>query len=288
MKRLINTLIQEKYCITVCAPLGLLATNYREEFYPELEADTIHALFHIPVADDQQYCFNYRVGTYDCVIIDEDSMVADETFDMIHDALDKQAHRPLVIIAGDERQQPPLKTINGRTVQTTSIIVNRRLRKVSQIHSLYQQFRSTDKAYLQFLEYIRYLKPAQYVLNNFQKPLLLFQNSEVSDYDIWDMVRAMPNATFLTVSRAAAACMNKIVIERLFGEHATFCHTFGKRPARLFPLKEHADCSNTKYRQTQWHRQWPRGNHLQQPGKYSPPPISQRSEDLYPSCYYSI
>ena len=32
--------------------------------------------------------------------IDEASMVADDTFDMIHDTLERQLHRPLVIIAG--------------------------------------------------------------------------------------------------------------------------------------------------------------------------------------------
>ena len=71
-------------------------------------------------------------------------MVANDTFEMIHDTLEKQVHRPLVIIASDECQQPPLGTINGRTTQTTLILKNRRLLEVCQIHSLYQQFRCTD------------------------------------------------------------------------------------------------------------------------------------------------
>ena len=118
MKRLVHTLIEEEYSVTVCAPLGLLATNYREEFYPDLEADTIHALFNIPVAADQQYVVKYAIGKYDAIIVDEASKVADDTFHMIHDTLEKQVHRPLAIIAGDECQQPPLQTVNGRTIQT--------------------------------------------------------------------------------------------------------------------------------------------------------------------------
>ena len=47
VKRLIHMLIEEEYSVTVCAPLGLLATNYREEFYPDLQADTIHTHFSI-------------------------------------------------------------------------------------------------------------------------------------------------------------------------------------------------------------------------------------------------
>ena len=62
VKHLVHTLIEEEYCVTVCAPLGLLATNYREEFYPDLQADTIHVLFNIPVAADQQYVVNYNIG----------------------------------------------------------------------------------------------------------------------------------------------------------------------------------------------------------------------------------
>ena len=228
VKRLIHTLIEEEFSVTVCAPLGLLATNYREEFYPDLQADTIHALFRIPVAADQQYVVNYNIGKYDAIIIDEASMVADDTFDMIHDTLEKQVHRPLVIITGDEYQQPLLQTINGRTTQTTSILNNRRLREVCQIHSLYQQFRCTDKAYLDFLQYIRYTQPQQYVLDNFQRPLLLFQQSDITDYDIWHTVQDAPDATFLTVSRAAANRVNSIVIGRMFQE---------KTPLSTIPLE---------------------------------------------------
>ena len=201
VKRLIHTLIEEEYSVAVCAPLGLLATNYREEFYPDLQADTIHALFNIAVAADQEYVVNYNIGKYDAIIIDEASMVADNTFDMIHDTLEKQPHRPLVIIAGDECQQPPLQTINGRTTQTTSILKNRRLHEVCQIHSLYQQFRCTDKAYMDFLQYIRYSRPEQYVLDNFQRPLLLFHQSEITDYDIWHTLQDAPDATFLSLPR---------------------------------------------------------------------------------------
>ena len=121
-----------------------------------------------------------------------------------------------LIIAGDECQQPPLQTINGRTTQTTSILKNRCLSEVCQIHSLYQQFRCTDKPYLDFLQYNRYSQPQQYVLDNFQRPLLMFHQSDITDYDIWQTVRDAPDAPFLTVSRAAANRVNSIVIGRMF------------------------------------------------------------------------
>ena len=58
------------------------------------------------------------MGKYDAVTIDEASMVAEDTFALTHESLEKQVHRLVVIIAGDEFQQPPLQTINGKTVQT--------------------------------------------------------------------------------------------------------------------------------------------------------------------------
>ena len=49
----------------------------------------------------------------------------------------------------------------------TSILKKQRLREVSQIQCLYQQFRCNDQPYLDFLQYIHYTKPEQYVLDNF-------------------------------------------------------------------------------------------------------------------------
>ena len=147
---------------------------------------------------------------------------------MIHDTLEKQVYRPLVIIAGDESQQPPLQMINGCTTQTTSILKNPCLREVCQIHSLYQQFRCTDKPYMDFLQHIRYSSPQQYVVDNFQPPLLLFNQSDITDLDIWHTVKDAPDATFLTVSPDAANCVNNIVIAHMFQE---------KTPVSTIPLE---------------------------------------------------
>lgn len=65
---------------------------------------------------------------------------------------------------------------------------------------------------MDFLQYIRYTKPQQYVLDNFQRPLLLFNNSDLTDYDILKTIKDAPDATFLTVSHAAATGVNNIVI----------------------------------------------------------------------------
>ena len=69
---------------------------------------------------------------------------------------------------------------------------------------------------MDFLQYIRYSRPQQYVVDNFQRPLLLFEQSDITDFDIWHTVEDAPDATFLTVSRAAANRVNNIVIARAF------------------------------------------------------------------------
>ena len=86
--------------------------------------------------------------------------------------------------------------------------------------------------YLDFLQYIRYSQPQQYVLDNFQRPLLLFQQSDIMDYDIWHTVQDAPDATFLTVSQAAANRVNSIVISRMFQE---------KTPLSTIPLQNDVD-----------------------------------------------
>ena len=55
LKRLLHTLIQEEFQVTLCAPLALLATAYRKESSPDLQADTVFALFNIPVTEQQEH-----------------------------------------------------------------------------------------------------------------------------------------------------------------------------------------------------------------------------------------
>ena len=66
------------------------------------------------------------------------------------------------------------------------------------------------------------------MLDNFQRALLLFQQSHITDYDIWHTVKDAPDATFLTVSKAAANRVNSLVIARMFQE---------KTPISMIPLE---------------------------------------------------
>ena len=81
---------------------------------------------------------------------------------------------------------------------------------------------------MDFLQYIRYSRPQQYVVDNFQRPLLLFEQSDITDFNIWHTVKVAPDATFLTVSRAAANRVNNIMIA---------CAFQNKTPLSTIPLE---------------------------------------------------
>ena len=281
-----HTLIEVEYCVTVCTLLGLLPTNSREEFYPDLQAHTIHALFNIPVAADKQYAVNYNIGKYDAIIIDEASMVADDTFEMINNTLEKQVHRPLVIIAGDECQQLPLQTINGRTIQTTSILKNCRLRKVCQIHSLYQQFRCTDKPYMDFLQYIRYSRPQQYVVDNFQRPLLLFEQSDNGLRHMAHCSRRARRHLSNSLPCRCKSCQQHCDCPHLPGENTGVDDTPGEWCPRLSPFSRHARRCNSKSRQTYWCGQRPARHNSKQSEQHPPLEVSKREDDVHLPCHH--
>lgn len=166
LKRLICSALQSGANAALCAPLAILVSAYRDQFPQELYADTLHAMFHIPVNADEPHMVNYRLGHYDLLLVEEASMISESNFDMLNSTLNKQVRRPLVIVAGDEKQQPPLETRGRRTVQRKSILNRRELRQSSQTDSLYRQFRCRDPRYQEFLDLLRHNMPNATVLND--------------------------------------------------------------------------------------------------------------------------
>jgi len=69
---------------------------------------------------------------------------------------------PVVVIAGDKKQQQPLKTSDGKTSTTTSILNDSTFGDQNSVrHGLYQQFHVGDKDYAVFLDIICHLQPSQ-------------------------------------------------------------------------------------------------------------------------------
>ena len=56
--------------IALCAPLAILVSAYREQFPEEVYADTLHAMFNVPVQEEQEHFVNYRLGYYDLLLVE--------------------------------------------------------------------------------------------------------------------------------------------------------------------------------------------------------------------------
>ena len=84
------------------------------------------------------------------------------TFNVMAATFNRLNVRPVVIFAGDQCQQQPLQTVDGRTSATTSIINDHTFTSLNAIrHTLHQQFRITDPEYAVFLDLIRFTQPTQ-------------------------------------------------------------------------------------------------------------------------------
>lgn len=73
--------------------------------------------------------------------------------------------RPIVVLAGDDRQLQPIENIKG-TIQTTeSVMTLDKLKNINMKVVLTQQNRSEDEKYMRFLDHIRVWQPSQKLLN---------------------------------------------------------------------------------------------------------------------------
>ena len=183
--RAMHTAIQQEHRVLLAAPVALRAQGYRDIFVKELDCETLHAAFNIPVNSNQTRDVNFALNRYDMVVVDEGSLVSPESFQIVAAALNRLNCCPVVVIAGDKKQQQPLKTVGGKTGTTRSILNDRTFGAENSVqHGLYQQFRVLDKDYAAFLDIIRYLRPTQHQLDEFQSSLVLCPSGIVADEEI--------------------------------------------------------------------------------------------------------
>lgn len=152
--RAIHHALQQESQVLVAAPVALLAQGYRSIFGTDLEAETIHAAFHIPVNQDEMGDMNYNLNKFDMVVVDEASLVSRQTFETMAITFNRLNVRPVVVVTGDKCQQQPLQTAaNGRVSTTVSILNDPTFTQENSVkHALYQQFRIVDADYARFVD----------------------------------------------------------------------------------------------------------------------------------------
>lgn len=127
--------------------------------------------FHSLVNDHQTADLNYSLNRYDMVVVDEASLVSPKSFSIVAATLNRLNCRPVVVIAGDKKQQQPLQTVDSRVFTMRSILNDNTFGEKNPVkHALYQQFRVLDRDYGTFLDLLWYLQPTQ-ELDKFQQSL---------------------------------------------------------------------------------------------------------------------
>ena len=129
--------------------------GYRSIFGSDLEAETIHSAFHIPVNEDANGDMNFGLNKFHMVVVDEASLVSPQTFEKMASTFNRLNVRPVVVVTGDKCQQQPLQTApNGRVSTTVSILNDATFTNENSVkHGLYQQFRIVDPEYVTLLTY---------------------------------------------------------------------------------------------------------------------------------------
>ena len=217
--RAIHEAIQTEMAVLLAAPVALLAQSYRDIFGPDLQCDTLHAAFHIPIDVDQSVDFNFSLNKSDMVVIDEASLVSTASFNIVAATLNRLNCRPVVVIAGDKRQQQPLQTVQGRVSATVSILNDDTFTNHNAVkHSLLKQFRILDKDHEDFVEMIRYLQPTQRQLDDFQQNLVIYPRGPLQDEQLYKAFSQQSDTLIMTVSRFASQRINRVVCEKLFAE----------------------------------------------------------------------
>ena len=220
--------------VLVAAPVALLAQGYTKIFLGDIEADTLHGAFNIPVKGSSSNDINYGLNKYDMIVVDEASMISSHIFEKMAATINCLNLRPVLIFAGDKYQQQPLRTVDGRTSATTSIINDHTFHRLNAVqHTLYQQFRITDSSYAAFLDCIQYTQPSQQQVDEMQQDIVLCPPGPLSDDAIWEAYNTHANSTVMTVSRRGAQRVNNIVVSHLFSN---------QRPLSTIACASVADC----------------------------------------------
>lgn len=202
----------------VATPTGYLASTYRSVFGNDIDCETVHASFCVPI-DNSSPKVNWSLSCYDIIFMDEVSMVPLTIFDHIISTLKQLSTRPVLVVCGDSHQQQPISTTEKGTTQVANIFSSPHFARISVKHTLIDQFRCSDPQFYDILNQLRHFPPNVSILETLHAGgRLLCQSYDVTDEFLLETVRSYPTATFITVSKAASRRINNVVCNNMFPE----------------------------------------------------------------------
>ena len=144
-------------------------------------------------------------------------MVPSVVFDHILTTLQELHVRPVVVLCGDQQQQQPIATVDGKIRPTTSVLQNKALYKNSVVVNFINQHRCVDQEFQEILNVVSYYKPSRRTLKALHGNRILC-SSNPSDEELLSVLQNHPDGMILTVSKAATAIINRIAVQNLFPE----------------------------------------------------------------------
>ena len=157
------------------------------------------------------------MSSFDLVVIDEVGQLSKETFDRLLRLWDNADRRPALVFVGDFH---PL-----RGMDLTRATDSPRWRQVVKRH-LHTMRRCQCQELQWKLELLRTAKPSKEQLHKLLRGHRAMPDRgpgyspEPTNLDVQAMLAQTPNTTFITITRRAAAVLNKLALEVLFGDQA--------------------------------------------------------------------
>jgi len=138
------------------------------------------------------------------MVIDEASLVSPTNFSLVASTLNRLNAHPVVIVAGDQCQQQPLQTVQGRVSNTVSILNDQTFQQENSVkHVLYQYFHILDAEYTHFVDFLHYNQPTQVQVDEFQADVVPCPSGDLLDNQIYAAYNRCQETSIMTVSCAA-------------------------------------------------------------------------------------
>ena len=212
----IRDALASEYRVLCTTPTGMLSSTYNATITDEnFASDTIHSAFRYPVDVNERPQINWDLANYDLIVVDELSLVPSIVFDHILMTLQELHVRPAVVLCGDQQQQQPIATVDGRIRPTTGVLQNKALYKNSVVVNFINQHRCVDQQFQDILNVVSYYKPSRRTLKSLHGNRILC-SSNPSEEELLSVLQNHPDGMILTVTKAATATINRLAVQNLF------------------------------------------------------------------------
>ena len=186
--------------------------------------ETVHSAFYIQFDgkddddDNSQQLTNWYLSKFDCIILDEVSMISFRHSCHILDTLNSLPIFPLTILCGNNRQLKAFAKQDSHMRTVRNLFDNHLLLSFCHTTVLTEQMRCTDLQYSRLLQTVHHLTLSDRdVRRHFLKLSTIRDlHTQVTPDDIVRCFRQCQQTTFVTFSNYASDIVNQAILRHLF------------------------------------------------------------------------